>query len=268
MNKDNILSLRNLLLARRREILDRVSQIQAGWNSLGEREIELEEEAQKASISEPYDILDESAKFEVEQIDLALSKIPMGDFGICESCGDDIDVKRLEILPAARLCVDCARDFERRHETLPRTTEIIGAARLPEEFLGLGNDQILRAIQEHFRADKRVDTDEMSIAIRRGTLYLEGYLPTEAVHQHMIHTLRDVLGFTSIVDRTEINDLPWQRAAQPAGKRPLRSDSSSALPYDTDRFPDDPWQEEVEDEEGYHPSESATPYGGGAYGAR
>jgi hypothetical protein len=84
----------------------------------------------------------------------------------------------------------------------------------------------------------------------------------------MIHTLRDVLGFTSIVDRTEISDLPWQRTAQPAGKRPARSESSNALPYDTGRFPDEPWQEEVEDEGGYHPSESAAPYGEGAYGAR
>lgn len=268
MTKDTVISLRNQLLARRREILDRVFQIQAGWNSLGEREIELEEEAQKASISEPYDVLDETAKLEIEQIDLALSKIPMGDYGICESCGDDIDVKRLDVLPAARLCVDCARDFERRHETLPRTTEIIGAARLPEEFEGFANERILRVIQDHFHADRRFNTDEMRISIRRGTLYLEGFLPSESSHQLMVHTLRDVLGFTSIVDRIEVNEQLWAREESSPGKRSGRKTEQSALPYDTERFPDEDWEVGRQDEAGYVPSDEAAPYGEESYGGR
>ncbi len=38
----------------------------------------------------------------------ALARIDAGRYGICESCGKPIPVERLEALPYATLCVDCA----------------------------------------------------------------------------------------------------------------------------------------------------------------
>lgn len=38
----------------------------------------------------------------------ALARIEAGSYGICESCGRSIPVERLEALPYATLCVDCA----------------------------------------------------------------------------------------------------------------------------------------------------------------
>lgn len=46
----------------------------------------------------------------LEEIDHALQKIEEGTYGICESCGDDILVERLEILPSTRYCVHCASE--------------------------------------------------------------------------------------------------------------------------------------------------------------
>jgi DnaK suppressor protein len=44
----------------------------------------------------------------LEKIDIALNKIAHGTFGICESCGENIGEKRLEIIPGVEICINCA----------------------------------------------------------------------------------------------------------------------------------------------------------------
>jgi DnaK suppressor protein len=45
----------------------------------------------------------------ISDIEKALAKIDDGSYGICDECGGDIGHDRLEALPAATRCVDCAR---------------------------------------------------------------------------------------------------------------------------------------------------------------
>lgn len=45
---------------------------------------------------------------ELRRIAAALSRIDEGEFGYCINCGDEIARRRLELDPAAPLCVDCA----------------------------------------------------------------------------------------------------------------------------------------------------------------
>lgn len=206
MDKRDILYLRNMLIVRRKEISDRVNRLAAVWKGV-EPAIELEEEAQKASITEPYQRLDANRKKEVEQIDLALGKIAIGEYGICESCGDDIALKRLEAIPWARLCVDCARDFEQRHETLPETTEVLAAARLPDLYHDLSNEQIVKLIRERLHPLKNVDDSDLRIYVRRGAVNLEGVVPGEAEHQAILRTLMREMGFASVVDRLEVEEV-------------------------------------------------------------
>jgi DnaK suppressor protein len=47
---------------------------------------------------------------ELARIGAALQRIDDGTYGDCLRCGEPIAEKRLEIDPAATLCVDCARD--------------------------------------------------------------------------------------------------------------------------------------------------------------
>ena len=47
------------------------------------------------------------------KIEQALGKIERGEYGECESCGEDIGAKRLEARPVAELCIDCKADQER-----------------------------------------------------------------------------------------------------------------------------------------------------------
>jgi DnaK suppressor protein len=49
---------------------------------------------------------------QIDQIDLALAKIDNGTYGICEDCGGDIPIVRLEALPFATQCIDCKRKAE------------------------------------------------------------------------------------------------------------------------------------------------------------
>lgn len=46
------------------------------------------------------------------QIDDALRRMDDGTYGVCERCGRQIEVERLEALPYARLCMECKRRDE------------------------------------------------------------------------------------------------------------------------------------------------------------
>lgn len=46
------------------------------------------------------------------QIEAALKKIEEGDFGVCDSCGEEISEKRLLAYPLTMLCFDCQTEVE------------------------------------------------------------------------------------------------------------------------------------------------------------
>jgi DnaK suppressor protein len=41
------------------------------------------------------------------KIEEALERVEDGTFGICDGCGEDIGIKRLEARPVTTLCIDC-----------------------------------------------------------------------------------------------------------------------------------------------------------------
>lgn len=47
-------------------------------------------------------------------IEEALARIQTGDYGNCEMCEKEIPVKRLEVFPAARCCVQCQEQIEKQ----------------------------------------------------------------------------------------------------------------------------------------------------------
>jgi len=48
----------------------------------------------------------EHAELELVEIDAALKRLDQGAYGVCEACGKPISEGRLEIMPAARYCID------------------------------------------------------------------------------------------------------------------------------------------------------------------
>lgn len=43
----------------------------------------------------------------IRKIDKSIAEIDSGDYGFCETCGVEIDVRRLEARPTATQCIDC-----------------------------------------------------------------------------------------------------------------------------------------------------------------
>ncbi|WP_405584751.1 TraR/DksA family transcriptional regulator [Streptomyces sp. NBC_01190] len=48
------------------------------------------------------------ARDHLTDLDQALKRLELGDYGRCEVCGEPIPVERLEVRPATRVCVRCA----------------------------------------------------------------------------------------------------------------------------------------------------------------
>ena len=57
---------------------------------------------------------------ELANIENALERIREGQFGMCEGCGNNIRVARLQALPYATYCIECQRELE-------KTGEVAGA---------------------------------------------------------------------------------------------------------------------------------------------
>jgi len=51
----------------------------------------------------------------LQQIDNALDRIKQGKYGRCVKCGKEIPAERLEVLPFALMCVNCASAEERKN---------------------------------------------------------------------------------------------------------------------------------------------------------
>ena len=68
---------------------------------LGDQAIELEDD-------EVLEAIGAAAHKETRLLQNALRSIDDGTYGICKSCGDDISAERLDAVPYALLCRNCA----------------------------------------------------------------------------------------------------------------------------------------------------------------
>lgn len=77
--------------------------------------------AERATENEEDEVLEERGKIaqdEVEQIEAAITRIKLGTYGDCTHCGQVISPARLEALPFAAHCIDCATLDENPSTTL------------------------------------------------------------------------------------------------------------------------------------------------------
>src|SRR5262249_30321208 len=63
----------------------------------------------------------ENDEQKLKEIDAALERIEQWRFGRCEECGKVISKERLEALPYARHCIECARKYIARQKTVAET---------------------------------------------------------------------------------------------------------------------------------------------------
>jgi RNA polymerase-binding transcription factor len=54
----------------------------------------------------------------IKKIKKALDRIENGTFGICDSCGEDISIKRIKARPVTTQCIDCKTKEEAQEKAL------------------------------------------------------------------------------------------------------------------------------------------------------
>jgi len=134
MSEKMILKLRELLLKRKREIFRQVAHLEMGREAREERMIEMGDAAQKEDLIRLLDHLVERGREEIREINLALERMAAGNYGNCEICGKRIELKRLKVIPATRLCRSCAQGYEKVQDLRKHPRDEIIDDELLDEF--------------------------------------------------------------------------------------------------------------------------------------
>lgn len=106
---------RDLLLAERERVVRAIENLRsenaASSEDIADEAIDqhLADAATETYDRELGDSLEENSEQVLGEIDAALRRIDEGTYGICTNCGKPIPEERLEALPWASLCIDCAR---------------------------------------------------------------------------------------------------------------------------------------------------------------
>jgi RNA polymerase-binding protein DksA len=104
---------REVLLRKRSEILARYeSEQQTARELLRTRESDWEDLATNRREADLVETLSEADARELESIGATLRRIESGSYGVCDWCKKPIARARLDALPNAVLCADCARELE------------------------------------------------------------------------------------------------------------------------------------------------------------
>jgi DnaK suppressor protein len=54
----------------------------------------------------------------LKKIEDAIDRIDQGTFGICDKCGEDINIKRIEARPVTTMCIDCKTQQEEEEKLM------------------------------------------------------------------------------------------------------------------------------------------------------
>jgi RNA polymerase-binding protein DksA len=71
-------------------------------------EKDFSEQATQNENNEVQDYLGNSARTEIALIKQAISRIDNGEYGVCQVCGEPINIERLKVIPYSNMCVKCA----------------------------------------------------------------------------------------------------------------------------------------------------------------
>jgi len=72
------------------------------------RDADWSEQAGERENEEVLNALESEAKVEIQHLANAITRMENGSYGICQSCGDEISHRRLQVQPAAEKCIQCA----------------------------------------------------------------------------------------------------------------------------------------------------------------
>lgn len=115
MRKRDLERFKKVLLERKQAIMNFAENIRE--EGIGFDEADLPDEIDLASTESDKVMnlrLHDRELVLLRKIDKTLRKIDDEAFGICESCGEEINIKRLEARPVAEVCIRCKEDMEKK----------------------------------------------------------------------------------------------------------------------------------------------------------
>lgn len=118
MNKKELKKFKELLIQRREEITN--TAVNAKEQGMGFSTDDLPDEVDLASSESEQSMslrLRDRERVLLKKIEKVLKKIDDGDYGVCETCGEEIGLKRLEARPVTDLCIRCKEEQEKMERT-------------------------------------------------------------------------------------------------------------------------------------------------------
>lgn len=101
----------------------------------------------------------------LKKVEAALDKIKEGTYGECNHCGKSINIKRLEALPSATLCMECQEESDERDLASRPLEEEVLAPPFHQNFLDnddsnsarFNGDDVLQGILKYGSSDSEQD---------------------------------------------------------------------------------------------------------------
>jgi len=113
LDKEKLEFFRQLLLQEKKKIIEKIEKLKKG-------DIYVDKDETKDMVDAAADEIDKAFLMRIRdremkllnKIEEALQRIENGTYGICESCGCEIEEKRLKARPVATLCISCKEEQE------------------------------------------------------------------------------------------------------------------------------------------------------------
>ncbi len=117
MNKKDLKKYKDILMGRRQAITQASESISEQAVVFDPNDLADEVDLASSETDQAINLkLKDRERILLRKIDKALRKIEEGEYGICESCGEEIGLKRLEARPVTDLCIRCKEEQERREK--------------------------------------------------------------------------------------------------------------------------------------------------------
>ena len=118
MKKKDIKYFKEFLTDRLEELLSQVDDTVSGMTAVKENFPDPTDRATlEADRNFMLRIRDRESKL-IKKIKKALKRIENDTFGICETCGDDISLKRMKVRPVTTQCIECKTKEEALEKAL------------------------------------------------------------------------------------------------------------------------------------------------------
>jgi len=102
------------LEAERKHLIEELELLKASVHQAGGNPLDEVEAATERLELEMRLTSEKRMRDDLVEVEHALAKFEKGTYGLCDNCGQPIDLARLEALPEARLCLSCKAQGEKK----------------------------------------------------------------------------------------------------------------------------------------------------------